>query len=158
MGRTSGVKLLKNASSCLNCSRRIPWNDGYMKEYGTEFDKCRLETDGSGWGGYIESLMRASSSLRNPKDCSFELKREFIKNTRLWVTLYFKGRERDWIIVEENRHEIFIEGNWFVRKVFGIADKFHAWQDKRREKRWLVVEAKRRAAVLTHIVKELPRV
>lgn len=156
MGRTSGVKLLKNASSCLNCSRRIPWNNGYMKEYVTEFDKCQLETDESGRGGYIDSLMRGRP-LRNPKDCSFELKREFIKNTRLWVSLYFKGRERDWIIVEPNKHEIFIEGGWFVKRVFSIADKFHAWQDKRREKRW---EAKRRAAVLTHIaaiVKELPR-
>lgn len=42
-----------------------------------------------------------------------------------------------------------------------MADKFHAWQDKRAVKKFERVEAKREAkrktAVLTHIVKELPR-
>ena len=93
----------------------------------------------------------------NPVNCDNRHIRETIKNSRLWVSLYFKGREKDWIVVEPNRHEILVQGNWFVRKVFGMADKFHAWQDKRREKKWLAAEAKRKAAVLTHIVKELPR-
>lgn len=151
------------APSCIGCAHHRKWsNASNYSSVVTEFDTCFVvKSQGQSNGAFIEHILQHPhwfvKDKVDPADCSRKFTREIIKNSMLWVRLYFKGRERDWIVIEENKHEIFIEGNWFVRKVFGIADKFHEWQDKRREKRWLAAEAKRKAAVLTHIVKELPR-
>lgn len=151
------AKLL-DAPSCLGCVNNNKWGREF-KQYRnviTEYDKCSVGREQGETETYISTILAFPHWYNvNPKgDCSRRYVKETIKNSRLWVSLYFKGRERDWIIVEPDRHEIFIEANWFVKKVFGIADRFHKWQDARTVKRF---EAKSRTKVLTHIVKELPR-
>lgn len=142
-------------ASCIGCKYRALGRSGskYKTQIG-EFDRCRKADL------YLPTVVCGTKShwfSNNGGICSQRKVEERIRDTVLWVRLYFKGRENEPIVVEKDKHEIFIQGNWFVRKVFGMADKFHAWQDKRREKKWLAAEAKRKAAVLTHIVKELPR-
>lgn len=149
------VKFIK-APSCIGCAHHQRWSQASNYDtVVTEFDRCAIMEATDSYG-FISSVLHGRAIV-DPSDCKMRTVKEIIKNSRLWVSLYFKGRERDWIVIEEGRHEVLIQGNWFVRKVFGMADKFHAWQDKRREKKWLAAEAKRKAAVLTHIVKELPR-
>lgn len=142
-------------ASCIGCKFRKQGRSGskYKTQIG-EFDRCRKAEL------YLSTVICGTRSrwfYDNGGICSQRKVEERIKDTVLWVRLYFKGREKDPIVVEEGKHEIFIEGIWLVRKVFGMADKFHAWQDRRREKRWIAAEAKRKAQILTHIVKELPR-
>lgn len=139
---------------CLGCRYHRKWHHTKNRVYST--DECE-KANNRDISNLVDNKSKDMFNGINASDCTEKFISERIKNTRLWVSLYFKGRERDWIVIEEGKHRIFIQGNWFVRKVFGMADKFHAWQDKRREKKWLAAEAKRKAAVLTHIVKELPR-
>ena len=140
-------------ASCIGCKfREQGCSDRKWRTQIGEFDRCKKAAL------YLSTVVCGSNrDWFRSGICSQRKVEERTKDTVLWVRLYFKGREKDPIVVEKDKHEIFIEGNWFVKRVFGMADKFHAWQDRRREKRWIAAEANRKAQILTHIVKELPR-
>ena len=144
-----------DVTNCLNCKYRH--RDGRQSSDTRigGYDKCNLN------GLYLSTIVNHTNTISNidkeTGECKRKLVAETVHSSILWVRLYFKGLENEPIVIEQNKHEILIEGGWFVKKVFGIADKFHAWQDRRREKRWIAAEANRKAQILTHIVKELPR-
>jgi hypothetical protein len=152
-----------DAPSCLGCKHHKKWSD--LKKYNskiTQFDKCSLATaQGDYSGTYISTLVKYphwfEKNKINPADCERRFVQETVKSNRMWVHLYFKGREKDWIVVEEDKHEILVQASWWVRKLFGVADKFHAWQDARAVKKAEKLVEKRKTILLTHIVKELPR-
>ena len=144
-----------DVNNCLNC--RYRYRDG-RRSTDTKigvYDRCNLNRL------YLSTIAEHSVAYdyvdKETGQCRRKFVAETVHSSILWVRLYFKGLENEPVVIEANKHEINVVGGWFVRKVFGMADKFHAWQDKRREKKWLAAEAKRKAAVLTHIVKELPR-
>lgn len=146
---------------CGNCLNRDKGFSGPVKGVSI-YDKCRISRPSYDkdrkTSSYITCLLKFPKHYDvNPLNCDKKYVREVVKNSRLWVSLYFRGREKNWIIVEINRYEVLIEANWFVKRVFGIADKFHRWQDKCVVKRFEQGEAKRKSLVLTAIVKELPR-
>lgn len=152
-----------DAPSCLWCTHRQKWSD--LKKYNgkvTQFDQCSLATaQGHAAGTYLTTVLSFPHWFErneiNPTDCNRKYVKETIKNNRMWVHLYFKGRERDWIVVEPDKHEIMVDAGWWVRKLFGLADRFHKWQDDRAVKKAQKKLDKRKAQLLRHIVKELPR-
>lgn len=150
---------------CLKCIHR-------NKRHGTvkavhEYDMCRkakaLKPEYSHVnrdGEYISFLINRShwyGKSCNPKDCPSRFIVERLKDNRMWVHLYFKGLEKEPVVVEENRHEIMVDAGWWVRKLFGLADRFHKWQDARAVKKAQKELDKRKTQLLRHIVKELPR-
>ena len=154
---------LKNID-CLNCIYRYRsgGNDNTVHEY----DRCRkakaskaVYTNGLASGEYIGSILKYPHRYPNvtPKDCGQRFITEKIKNSRMWVHLYFKGLEKEPVVIEPNKHEVMVLASWWVRKLFGVADRFHQWQDARAVKRAEKLVEKRKTVLLTHIVKELPR-
>lgn len=146
---------------CLHCTHRRKWT--YDIKYVSRYDKCGIARHSAmrydAEGKFLTSIISHPEFYNvNPLDCKMSSIKEFIKNNRLWVHLYFKGREKEPIIVEKDRHEITVTAGWWVRKFFSTADKFHAWQDKRAGKKQLKIENKRKAQILSQMVKELPRV
>lgn len=150
---------------CLNCSHRFR-RQGTVKVV-HQNDMCRkakaLRPEYSNRtfeGEYIISLINRShwyDKSCNPKNCPSRFITERVKDNRMWVHMYFKGIEKEPVVIEENRHEIMVDAGWWVRKLFGLADKFHKWQDARAVKKAEKELDKQKAQLLRHIVKELPR-
>lgn len=145
----------------MDCIHRDKWS--YNFKGVSKFDQCRVarhkHVKNMRRSSYLTNIIDHAEMYNvNPLDCDKKYTRERIKSNRMWVHLYFKGREKDWVVVEPNKHEILVEASWWVRKLFGVADRFHAWQDDRAVKRAEKLVEKRKTILLTHIVKELPRV
>jgi len=151
---------LGHTVDCVNCQWRDKWS--YSHKGVAKWDKCSIarhkHIKEMGRSNYIKSIIESPDSYSvNPLDCDKRYVRDRIKNNRMWVHLYFKGREKDWVVIEPNKHEILVQASWWVRKLFGVADRFHQWQDARALKRAEKLVEKRKTVLLTHIVKELPR-
>ena len=118
--------------SCKACTWAVD-----TKRSGGEFAKCTYPKN----KGYYLSTLHAGGlnnfqGTRNP--CPFSERIIKIVNTRLWIRMYRKGIEKEFIPLDAvGKEKALVRANWLVMKIAYTADWFIKRYDKKMEQRRL---------------------
>ena len=112
--------------TCRGC---LYHKDKSSKHNGHSFDKCIKHA------GYLDVLHKYRF---DKKGCPDSTRLTKIKDTWLWLRMYRKGIEKEYIPLDaEGKEKALVRANWFVMRIAYTADWFIKRYDKRMEQRRL---------------------